>query len=120
MLEDGVWRTINGVHVLIGKDGSILKGPKKLQKSNIQERLKKQFNSKGEKLQLTNDDKAKIYNQIKDSSYIIKNYNDWKIQTSVDDAYDYVFNVRVYSPSVDDAEIYHYNIKSKKVTGKND
>lgn len=43
---DGVWRTINGVHVLIGKDGSILKGPKKLQKSDIQKRLKKQFEEK--------------------------------------------------------------------------
>ena len=41
---DGVWRTINGVHVLIGKDGSILKGPKSLQKSDIQKRLKKQIN----------------------------------------------------------------------------
>ena len=45
-MEEGVWRTINGVHVLIGKDGSILKGPKSLQKSDIQKRLKKQFEKK--------------------------------------------------------------------------
>ena len=47
-MEDGVWRTINGVHVLIGKDGSILKGPKSLQKSDIQKRLKKQIKQKEE------------------------------------------------------------------------
>lgn len=45
-MEEGVWRTINGVHVLIGKDGTILKGPKSLQKSDIQKRLKKQFEDK--------------------------------------------------------------------------
>ena len=42
-MEDTGWRTINGVHVQIGKDGTILKGPKALQKSEIQSKLKKQF-----------------------------------------------------------------------------
>lgn len=51
---DGVWRTINGVHVLIGKDGSILKGPKKLQKTDIQKRLKKQFENNDKKTELEN------------------------------------------------------------------
>jgi hypothetical protein len=45
---DGEWRTIRGVHVLIGKDGSILKGPKALQKSDIQSKLKKQLKGKNE------------------------------------------------------------------------
>ena len=45
-MENEVWRTINGVHVLIDKDGNILKGPKSLQKSNIQKRLKEQIKNK--------------------------------------------------------------------------
>ena len=49
---DGEWRTIRGVHVLIGKDGSILKGPKALQKKDIQKKLKKQFKEKSTKEQI--------------------------------------------------------------------
>lgn len=49
---DGEWRTIRGVHVLIGKDGSILKGPKSLQKKDIQKKLKKQFKEKSTKEQI--------------------------------------------------------------------
>ena len=56
---DGVWRTINGVHVLISKDGSILKGPKALQKSDIQKRLKKQLENN--KLQESLDKTTKEY-----------------------------------------------------------
>lgn len=49
---NGEWRTIRGVHVLIGKDGSILKGPKALQKKDIQKKLKKQFKEKSTKEQI--------------------------------------------------------------------
>lgn len=107
-MEDGVWRTVAGRRIFIKNGQSLTDAMKNSGK----------FNSRGEKLELTNKDKEKIYNQIKDNSYIIKNYDDWKIQTSIDNHYDYVFNVRVVSPSVDDAEIYHYNIKTKKVTYK--
>ena len=104
----GVWRTVGGRRIFI-KDGEDLETAMK--KSD-------KFNSKGEKLELTNNDKEKIYNQLKDNSHIIKNYDDWKIKTQIDDNYDYIFNVMITSPSADDNEIYHYNIKTKKITRK--
>lgn len=63
---DGEWRTIRGVHVLIGKDGSILKGPKKLLESRLQDKLKKQLN--GNKKENSNVDYDDLINQLKESN----------------------------------------------------
>lgn len=86
---DGEWRTIRGVHVLIGKGGSILKGPKALQKKDIQKRLKKQFKEKSAKEQIEELEKkkenakgflekAKIQNEITALEKGFKNYEEYK------------------------------------------
>ena len=82
-MEDGVWRTINGVHVLIKSDGTIIKGPKNLQgknKNNINSKQKLDKDEKSDKIsnriktQRGKEIKDKL-NKFKDPKYEDGTYN---------------------------------------------
>lgn len=82
-MEEEVWRTINGVHVLIGADGTIIKGPKRMQgkkAKNINKEEKFDKTIKNDKIstriktQRGKEIKNKL-NKFKDSKYDDGTYN---------------------------------------------
>lgn len=109
-MENGVWRTVGGRRIFIKEGQDLETAMKESGKFGGSEKS----NSSN---QLTKKDKEKIYNQLKDT-YIIKNCEDWRIQTKKDDRYEHIYMVKVYSEEEDMSEIYHFNEITKKITYK--